>query len=245
MATRLTATSGQAYNRAATLGSQTQLSLGMWTKVSVSTATNQTFWGFGSSGSNFYCVQTNASGTTLDLFNSASTLISSTATAVGTWHYHGFSCNAANWTVVTRAHGTAAFTTTTGSNGNATTILTNLEIGRFLGNSELVNGCVAAAKIWVGVTLTAAELINESWYYHPLRAPATMFYPFLKPENVDYSGNAHTLTSNAGATTEDGPGIGWRSRIAARWVPAAVSAAAAAPQAVVVPQAAVMQAANW
>lgn len=84
----------------------------------------------------------------------------------------------------------------------------------FVGNNSgglLLNGRMAAVKAY-STTLTQAQIRQEMRQYLPYRtANLFAFWPLLTAAQgtIDFSGNAHPLTSNGTPTTEDGPPIPW------------------------------------
>lgn len=206
MAVRFSA-SGQDYTRTLTAGTLTQISLAMWLKVSVDRNTMTAFWSIGNSGAG-YILGTPADGTTVTLIGDNPSIFSFSAT-VGTWYYVAFSVNGVNGTYVRRSLGDASFTTGTFATGNTSGPGDTLWLGTnpF---AEWVNGCLAAVKMWLGATLTQAELEAEAWSQLPRRTTnLRCWYPFVRAETVDYSGQAQTLSGGTGAATEDGPGVAW------------------------------------
>jgi hypothetical protein len=217
--------SGQDYTRTLSAGTLTQISLALWFKLSVDRNTMSSIWSIGNSSAG-YILTTPADGTTMTLAGDNPNNFSFAAT-VGTWYYLAFSVNGANGTFVRRALSDTSFTTGTFATGNATSPGDSLWLGTnpF---AEWVNGCLASVKMWLGVTLSQAELEAEAWTQMPRRtADLRCWYPFIRAETVDYSGQGQTLSGGTGATTEDGPGVSWGGARPAR---RAVAAAAPAPQ---------------
>jgi hypothetical protein len=79
-------------------------------------------------------------------------------------------------------------------------------------DSDFLNGCIAAVKVWSGVGLTAAEFAAERWQYAPLRlANLNAWNPLLTHTDLlDYSASGNSLTAGGTLTTEEGPPIPWR-----------------------------------
>lgn len=73
-------------------------------------------------------------------------------------------------------------------------------------------GRLAAVKVWKAV-LTLAEIQQESRQVMPVRtATLAAWYPLLSPSagEIDYSGNAKTLTVTGTPITASGPPVTWR-----------------------------------
>jgi hypothetical protein len=89
---------------------------------------------------------------------------------------------------------------------------TTLRIGATGSGSPIINGRLAAFKVW-SAALTLSEITREFECYVPCRtASLTRFHPFVNAETTDYSGNARTLTGGTGVTTEAGPPIPWTTQ---------------------------------
>jgi hypothetical protein len=211
-------TSASTQNHYATLllGSQTKASMTCWVKITTDTNTNTCAWLLtNTAGTSYIALMTNTDGTTMLAWDSGSATITGPNMTVGTWYFFGFSWNASALILTYQTLGASAFTTTSNSLGGASHTFDKLTISNSVeGNAggAFLNGCIAAVKGWVGTTLTEAQLQSEAWSYAPKNPSPTFWYPFLKPEMTDYSGNGRTLSGGSGATTEDGPGIGWSQR---------------------------------
>lgn len=205
----------QAYTCTVTLGTQTQISAGCWFKITTDRNAESLVLGMGAAGSvgtDYTAIMTSADGTTQAIWQDNTVATTMSATTVGTWYYIAFAVNGANMTCWMRAATASTWTTFTASNFSANTAFTQLYIGAHPQGptSFFLNGCVASVKIWHGVTLTLPDIENEAWQYVPRRtANLTAWYPLLRAETVDYSGNGRTLSGGSGATTEDGPPIRW------------------------------------
>ncbi|MEO3860861.1 hypothetical protein [Acrocarpospora sp. B8E8] len=237
MAVRFSA-NGQQYTRTLGLGNQTQISVCGWFKVSVDRNEVSTFWGIDNGDlTTWFFLSTDPDGVTISL-NNTDNLTSIAAMTVGTWYYVGATFNGTAQTIVIRAATTSTFTVISNSNGPSGAVsATRFWIGN-LGSPASgwwLNGCVAALKMWVGTTLTQAELERESWSYTPARTTGlTAWYPFDRVSTVDYSGVGSTLSGGSGAATEDGPPIAWRQGRRRLYIPTSVDVEAT-PVAILAP----------
>lgn len=199
----------ESYNVTLTLGSQANYTFSCWAYISTDRNTFSTPWSFDANtdGSAFIC-QTDSDGTTMKVYDDGvgNFVATGPSMSVGTWYYL---CVA-----VAGTSGTFYWRTASSAMSNATWTGAARTITRVLVGddryTEWINGRVAAFKFWTA-GLTAAEVDNESRQYAPLRvANLQTFYPFVKAETTDYSGNGRTLSGGTGTTTEDGPPIPWR-----------------------------------
>jgi hypothetical protein len=207
------------YTRALSLGVVTQFAIACWMKVSVDRNAISTVWCVDNGGGDYIRLCTTTDGTTLMVADDVGNLHTLASAGVNTWQYVGFSMNGANATVVMQAANAATPSAFTWANGSPSQNLATLEIGDGVFDTQFLNGCVAAFKIWTGVALTQAELEAEALQYLPQRTNGlAAWYPFLRAETADHSGNGRTLSGGTGTSTEDGPPIRWsagRRRIVA------------------------------
>jgi hypothetical protein len=215
MAVRTSAVT-QNYYRTVSLGSQTKCSMTCWVKITVDRNANSAAWLLiNTAGTEYLGLFTDSDGTTMDLFDTGTIAATGPNMTVGTWYFLGVSWDASAVILTSRALSASSFTTATSSLGSAThtfdtLLLSNTTTGTAGG--LFLNGCIAAVKGWVGTALTTSQLQSEAWSYVPKDPNPTFFYPLLTLSTVDYSGNGHTLSGGTGATTEDGPGVGWGPR---------------------------------
>jgi hypothetical protein len=198
------------YTRTLSLGVVTQFSIACWMKVSVDRNAISTVWcvdnGF---AGDYIRLCTTTDGTTLMVADDVGNHTLASA-GVSAWQYVGFSMNGANVTAVMQAANAAAPSVFTWANGSPSQDLVNLRIGDGVFDSQFLNGCVAAFKIWTGVTLSEDELAAEAWQYLPQRTDGlAAWYTFLRGEAIDYSGLGRTLSGGTGTTMEVGPPIRW------------------------------------
>jgi hypothetical protein len=207
------AADGRDHTRALGLGSTSQFSLSFWGKISSNRIDFTTFVTLdGGSASDCFMVQTLDDGTSVYLYTESTSASTLQSLIVGTWYYFGISVNGTAATAVIRGATTSTFNTYTRTLGSGTTNLANLRIGESAFTAEWLNGCVAAFRLWHGVTLTAEQLQAESYTYKPRRlANLVAWHPFLRTETTDFSGNGNTLSGGTNTTTEDGPPISWGS----------------------------------
>jgi len=180
-------------------------------------------WGVFNGTGVYRYLGTNSDGTTLTFFGQggSGSNVTGPNMVVGTWYRVGLVVNGTN---VTMYHGTAAGTLTTATGTAGTAAVNEFRIGGSTFTDEVLNGRVAAMKLWQAV-LTPDEIAAELAQYQPLRtANLLRYHPFLNAETVDYSGNGNNLTVGSTATvTEDGPPIPWGpARPRMIWIPGVV-----------------------
>src|SRR3982750_278007 len=162
MAVRFSA-DGQDYTRTLAAGSQTQITVCYWMKISTDRNVVSCSWDLDNGTADSYIAEDSGDGTTHGVYTKTGTQLWSTAMTVGTWYFVGFSTNGVNWTATRRALNATSFTVSTGTNGNSTTNCQTLRLGESAFNGEWFNGCLANFKLWLGATLTQAEMENEAW----------------------------------------------------------------------------------
>lgn len=207
MAVRFSA-SGQGYTRTLSLGTQTKLSATCWVKMSSSRGVQVFTWSLTGSGQDSIALGTPPELPSMMtvIENNVGSVPAGPTMTVGTWYFLGMSYNAGSVTLTYRALSASTFSTSTSSAGQANHGFTTLSI---CPSGEWLDGCVAGLKAWVGTAMTTAQLQQEAWTYLPRYPNPTFWYPLLKTETADYSGNGYALSGGSGATTEDGPGVGW------------------------------------
>jgi hypothetical protein len=97
--------------------------------------------------------------------------------------------------------------------------------GNTSGRASGFTGRIAAIKVWKA-ELTAAEIANEMRQVLPMRTTNIAgFYPWLSTsdDEIDFSGNAATLTVTGSPTNADGPPIPWACGRRRLIIPAAVA----------------------
>lgn len=204
MAIRFNPASADPYQVTLGLGANANWSMSCWGKITTDTNDYSTFMGWdGNEVNDSRIFQTENNGTGLLMYPSNAT---ETALTVGTWYFMAASGSGQNGTLKIRAQGAGSFTTKTWTTLDGAGVAAILRIGDSVFGGEMVNGCVAAVKLWIGTTLTATELEAEYPYKQPLKtAGITCNYIFDTASTVDNSGNGRTLTGGAGVTTEAGP----------------------------------------
>ncbi|GAA0969704.1 hypothetical protein GCM10009555_017310 [Acrocarpospora macrocephala] len=206
---------GEDFTRALSLGSQTQLTVTGWFKISVDRGQFTTLWAVAESDfDSFLMLAADGTGTGLQVINHTNGTALTTLT-VGTWYFVGVAINGTSQTILVRSASASSFTVTTNSSGPSSAVVADvLGIGETPppGGFEWLNGAVANFKIWVGATLTQAEMEREAWTYLPWRTSGlTAWYPWAgSGSTVDLSGNGRTLSGGSGTSLEDGPPIAWR-----------------------------------
>jgi hypothetical protein len=211
MAVRVSASS-QNYSTTLSLGSQAKCSVTCWVKLSADRNAESAVWWLKNSVSDSIGVMTDSGGIVLGAYDNGVFLLSGPAMTIGTWYFVGFVYNAGAATMITRALDATSFSKYTASFFSSSHTMTSLFIQNDQaggGGGSFLNGSVAAFKGWVGTAMTDAQLQDEAWTHLPRYPAPTFWYPLLKTETADYSGNGYTLTGGTGATVEDGPGVGW------------------------------------
>lgn len=210
MAVRFAA-DGRDFTRAIT-GPLTAISVACWAKISVDRDNYSTIWSIDSgSTSDVLCLQTDSTGTNLVVqFGGEQTLRTLT---VGVWYFLGLIADNTNVTLISRAPSDTSFTVNTVAASNAATVAaTTLRIGESPWGSEWLNGCVTGLRWWAA-TLTQNEMAAECFQHLPRRTNGLRgWYPLLThTQTTDFSGAGLTLSGGAGASTEDGPPVSWRT----------------------------------
>lgn len=180
-----------------------------WFRIAVDLDAISTFMAFGvTTGNDYYRIDTDSDGTTLRIHNSASALTGSALT-VGDWNHLAITVSGTGSGQFLAYLNAVLNITHDGDSGPIAEVL-------HIGNSSALassDGNAAAVKIYDAV-LTAAEIAQEMRQYLPVRtANINAFYPLLTTadDQVDYSGNARTLTVAGTLATEDGPPIPWKT----------------------------------
>lgn len=196
------------YTRALTLGSQSALTMCSWYKISVDRNTWSSAWFIDNGQTDNWGVQTAEDGVTVGTVLDGNSTAGFAAT-VGTWYFIAFASSGTTGTFYYKAAGAASLSTVAISGVTATNAAT-LRLGESPWGAEWLNGCLAAVKAW-NIQLTQAEIEIEAAQYVPNRVSSLVgFYPLVRPETTDYSGNGRTLSGGTGAAVEDGPPIPWR-----------------------------------
>lgn len=209
MAVRMDA-DGEDYTRALALGTQSALTFTCWFKISVDRNTYSTIFSVDNGLSDNWLLQAGADGTTVATVFDASTQQGMGNLTVGTWYFVALATSGTTGTLYHRTAAATTLTAVTLSNVSGVNAAT-LRIGESPWGGEWLNGCVAGARLWLA-QLTATEATQESQQYVPQRtANLAAWYPLVRPETTDYSGNARTLSGGTGTAREDGPPIPWRA----------------------------------
>jgi hypothetical protein len=162
-----------------------------------------------------------ADGTTL--FLEMNTNGSGSALTVGTWYHVALTMSGSAGAAVPIAYLNGVSNITLGSQG-WTVSNDEITIGLTDSTDNLPsNTRIAHLKIWDGVTLTAAQIVQEMATTRPQTALSSLhIWSPLTKDSKDYSGNARNWTEGGTLTWEDGPPRGWGAS------PLIVGAAAAA-----------------
>lgn len=227
-------TTGESYTRALALGTQAALTVACWFKLSVDRNDYSSPFFIDNGTSDNWGLQTGADGTTMATVFDASTQQGMGSLTVGTWYFVCLSTNGTSGNLFHKTASAAGLTTVAVTSVTASVNAATLRLGDSPWGNEWLNGCLAAVKVWT-TALTAAEAQTESTQYIPDRLTNLVsWHPLVKAETTDYSGNARTLSGGAGATTEDGPPIPWRTAPTRLILPAATGGSQTADAALTV-----------
>ncbi|MEU1883416.1 LamG-like jellyroll fold domain-containing protein [Streptosporangium sp. NPDC020072] len=209
MAVRFSAT-GQSYSR--TLGvALSAFTVACWVKLVANRSAYTTLWSLDNGTGDFFLLQTSMAGTDMAAWDDAGLAQIVRTMTVGTWYYIAISVNAADGVTVSRAAGDNAFDVGGWSGQSSAVADAILRIGDSPYSEEWMNGTIAAVKFW-NAALSQAELEAEYGQYMPVRTTNLQaWYPFLRPETVDYAGRGAALVGGSGAAREDGPPIVWNT----------------------------------
>lgn len=200
---------GQDYTYALALGTQANLTVCGWFKLAVDRNDYSTIFSIDNGTGDNWLMQTGVDGTTMNTVFDATTQQSMGAMSVGTWYFICLSTAGTSGSIHYRTAASPSLTTVAVTGVTASVNAATLRIGESPWGAEWWNGCGNAVKVYTAA-LTAADALQESMQYVPVRtANLVAFYPLVRPEATDYSGNARTLSGGAGATREDGPPIPW------------------------------------
>jgi hypothetical protein len=200
---------GEDYTRALALGTQTALTVCGWFYLSVDRNTWSTIFSIDNGTSDNWLMQTSDDGVTMSTVFDASTQQGIGAMTVGTWYFICLATSGTTGNLYYRTASNPTLTTVAVTSVTANVNAATLRLGESPWGGEWWNGRIAAVQVYT-VQLSAAEAHQESMQYAPRRLTNLVaWYPLVKPETADYSGNARTLSGGAGATTEDGPPIPW------------------------------------
>lgn len=209
MAVRMDA-DGKDYTYSLALGTQAALTVAGWFKISVDRDTYSTIFFIDNGTSDNWGMQTAVDGTTMSGVFDASTQENMGSLTVGTWYFICLATNGTTGSIYHRTPSAAALTTVGVTSVTASVNAATLRLGESPWGGEWLNGCMASVRVW-NAQLTAAEALQESQQYTPSRfTNLVAWYPFVRTDTLDYSGNGRTLSGGTGTTVEDGPPIPWR-----------------------------------
>lgn len=214
----------ESYNVTLTLGSQSAFTIACWVKLSVDRNTFSSPWST-DNGSEGFILGTDSDGTTMKVYDdiAGAFVVSGPNMTIGAWYFFCVVVNGSSGTLYYRTASATSLTNATWTAGART--ITRLIIGDDP-YTEWINGAMAAFKFWTAA-LGATDVMNESLQYQPYRrANLQTFYPFVRAETTDYSGNGRTLSGGATVATEDGPPIAWCTARPRLILPATVAAPA-------------------
>lgn len=200
---------GEDYTRALALGVQSALTLCGWFRLAVDRNTWQTIFSVDNGTGDNWLMQTGDDGITMNSVFDATTQASMGALTLNTWYFICLATSGTTGNIYYRTAAQSALTSVPVTGATASVNAATLRIGESPWGSEWWSGDFANISLWLA-QLSAAEVLQESTRYVPYRyANLAAWYPLVRPETVDYSGNARTLSGGAGASIVDGPPIPW------------------------------------
>lgn len=200
---------GEDYTRALALGTQANLTVCGWFRLVVDRNTWSTIFSVDNGTGDNWLLQTNSDGVTLNSVFDATSQEGIGAMTVGTWYFIAMATAGTSGNIYYRTAAQSTLTTVAVTGATASVNAATLRIGESPWGTEWWNGEFSNVCMWTA-TLTAAEVLQESTRFVPYRyANLVAWYPLIRPETVDYSGNGRTLSGGAGATYADGPPIPW------------------------------------
>ncbi|WP_188188032.1 LamG-like jellyroll fold domain-containing protein [Nonomuraea sp. SYSU D8015] len=204
---------GESYTRSTGLGTVTNWSVACWAKLAVDRAATTVVWQIDDGAGATYLRVNAWNGTALTFQTSGNSWfgLAGHTLVIDEWTFIGLSstANPGQARVRIRTASSSTFVGGSPTQANVTISAATLRIGDGQGASEWLNGSIAAVKAW-DAALTMDELELESWQYLPQRtANLRAWYPFVRVEGTDLSGNSQTLSGGTGAALDDGPPISW------------------------------------
>ena len=171
-----------------------------------------------------------ASSHRIDCYSNGANIDMRVVAAASTYEYGSITLTTQTWhhIAVTR-NGTAIKSFIDGVKDIDTTKTgMNALTDRYIGRSNHVNfdGRMAAFKNW-DAELTTAEILQELYFFVPIKSDPTMWTPFVADESDfrNYSGSVVSDWSESGSLgSGSGPPITWRKGASKIFVPAAAAA---------------------
>lgn len=201
---------GQDYTRALALGTQANLTVCCWFKISVDRNDYSTLFSIDNGTGDNWLVQAGADGTTVATVFDATTQQGIGSVTTGVWYWLMLTTVGTTGNIYYRTDGQPGLTTVAVSGATASVNAATLRLGESPWGAEWLNGCLNAVKVWNRGGFTLAEAFVESCQYAPASTQNLVaYYPLQRPEVLDCSGRGQTL-AGSGATYEDGPPIPWR-----------------------------------
>lgn len=130
--------------------------------------------------------------------------------STGEWHHYAFTFQGGNATandrVILYRDGSTVATTYNGTFSTAMQSTASPFVIGMRGNGvNYFDGKIAVVKAW-SVTLSAAEVLAETWSYRPSRTDGLLVYPdYESTLALDYSGNGYHGTVSAGVSVTGNP----------------------------------------
>lgn len=214
MSVRFDAAADRLLRTASNPSASADLSLCFWAYISTDRNNYSCFWYMGGDnyGSSWVYVGTDNDGTTL-LVDVYGVTGAGPALSVSTWYFITVDCNwtsPADYQTSVRVYNTSgAQVGSTVNVANRPTNNTRFEFGGVgSGNNDVLNGRVAAIKLWAGTRLTSTQLRAEQFRLRPVRVSYTAFWPCYggAAERLrDYGPSGYTFTAGGTLTDEAGP----------------------------------------
>lgn len=179
-----------------------------WFRIVTDRNAGVAFFTFGhaTNGSAIYELQTNTDGTTLLLWQGA-TSGTGTNLTVGTWYHLALVVSG------TGANQCKAYLNGVENisvSGNVNNTAGKLWINGSVDSAEWLDGRVADVKVY-GRALTVDEIKAEMWQNLPVDTTGiNAYYPLWNGVGTDYSPNGYSLTAGGSLGIEEGPPIPWQ-----------------------------------
>lgn len=134
--------------------------------------------------------------------------------AMNTWYFIGisgtFTSGAQEVRTVHRADGSTTWGGVQAPQSSTVLSATTLRIGGANTTNQYIDGSMCSVKMW-NAPLSREEMMAESWTIVPKRtADLRAWYPWIRAEASDFSGNGWTLSAGTATTdTSPGPALPW------------------------------------
>lgn len=207
MAVKFTA-DGQDYTRTLSLGVIPSVSVSCWWRIDTDRNTWSTPWFIDNGTGDNWGIQTANDGTTMGVVDGGTTLQNMGSAAVGSWYWTLLAVGGGSGTLYWSSLGSSVLNAVAITGGTTDVSAATLRLGESPWDTEFLVGSMTGFKFWAGVVLSAAEAAAERSQIQPMRAQSLAgYYPLLRPDPLDLSGNGRALSGGVGVTYTDGPPI--------------------------------------